>query len=58
MKKNSGKNLVTVRKAHQITGASMSFFRQLIREEKLKKYTVNSAVYISLTEFEQLAQPA
>lgn len=52
-----GKNLVTVKKAHEITGASISFFKQLLREKKLTKYKVNSATYLSLTEFENIAQP-
>ncbi len=54
---NPGKNLRTVKKASQETGASVSFFRQLLREGKLTKYRINTAVYVSLTEFEELAQP-
>jgi hypothetical protein len=50
-------NLVTVKKANQLTGASPSFFRQLLREKKLTTFRVNSAVYISLQEFESIAQP-
>lgn len=49
--------LRTVKKASIETGASLSFFRQLLREKKLKKYQINSAVYVSLSEFEQIAQP-
>lgn len=52
-----GRNLVTIKKAHQLTGASTSFFKQLLREKKLTKFKVNSATYISLTEFENIAQP-
>ena len=50
------KNLRTVKKASQETGASISFFRQLLRERKLTKYTINTAVYVSITEFEEIAQ--
>ena len=50
-------NLKTVKKASAETGVSPSFFRQLLREKKLTKYTVNSAIYISLTEFEKIADP-
>jgi len=53
-----GKNLVTVKKAHEITGASISFFKQLLREKKLTKYKVNSATYLSLSEFEKIAEPS
>lgn len=52
-----GKNLVTIKKAHQITGASTSYFKQLLREGKLTRFKINSATYISLVEFENLAQP-
>jgi hypothetical protein len=51
------KNLVTVKKAHEVTGASISFFKQLLREKKLTKFKVNSATYVSLAEFEKIAQP-
>lgn len=51
-----GLNLVTIKKANQLTGASTSFFKQLLREGKLKKYRINSAIYISLSEFEKIAQ--
>ena len=51
------KNLRTVKKASQETGASISFFKQLLREGMLTRYKINSATYISLTEFEALAQP-
>jgi hypothetical protein len=50
-------NLRTIKRASQETGASQSFFRQLIREGKLKKYSVNTAVYVSLAEFEKICQP-
>ena len=58
MEANNSKNLRTVKKASQETGASQSYFRQLIREGKLKKYTINTAVYVSLNEFEKIAIPA
>lgn len=51
------KNLRTLKKAHAETGASISYFKQLIREGKLKRYKINSATYVSLNEFENLAQP-
>lgn len=50
-------NLVTLKKASELTGVSVSFFKQLLREQNLKRYKVHSATYISLTEFEKLAQP-
>lgn len=52
------KKLVTIRKAHEITGASISFIKQLLREGKLTRHKINSATYVSLAEFENLAQPA
>lgn len=52
------KNLVTIKKAHELTGASVSYFKQLLREGKLRRYKINSSTYVSLAEFEQLAQPA
>lgn len=51
------KRLVTIKKAHQETGASTSFFKQLVREQKLTGYYINSALYISLVEFEAVAKP-
>ena len=56
MQPNS-KNLKTVKKASQEIGVSQSFLRQLIREGQIKKYKANSAVFISMSEFENLAQP-
>lgn len=50
------KQLVTIKKAHQITGASTSFFKQLLRERLIKRYKIHSATYISLVEFEALAE--
>ena len=50
-------NLRTVKKASLETGASQSFLKQLLREEKLTRYKVNSATYVSLVEFEKIATP-
>lgn len=47
--------LRTIKRASAETGASQSFFKQLLREGKLTRYGVNSARYVSLTEFERLA---
>lgn len=55
--KYTTKNLRTIKKASQEIGASESFLKQLIREGQLKRYKLNSATYISLAEFERLAQP-
>jgi len=52
------KRLVTIKKASLETGASTSFFKQLIREGKLTRYKINSATYVSLLEFEHLAKPS
>lgn len=51
------KKLRTIKKASAETGASISFFKQLIGEEKLTRYKIHSATYISMAEFERLAQP-
>jgi hypothetical protein len=53
----SEKRLVTIKKAHLETGASVSYFKQLIRERKLTRYKINSATYVSLVEFESIATP-
>jgi predicted HTH domain antitoxin len=50
------KNLVTIKRASEITGASTSFFKQLLRERKLVRYKINTATYISMSEFENIAQ--
>ncbi len=49
-------NLKTIKKLHEESGASISYLKQLLKEGKLKRYKINSATYISLTEFELLAQ--
>lgn len=51
------KDLRTIKKACEITGASNSFLWQLIEEGKLTKYKINTATFISLIEFEQIATP-
>lgn len=51
------KKLVTIRKAHEITGASVSFIKQLLREGRLRRYKIHSATYVSLIEFEAIAEP-
>jgi len=49
------KHLVTIKKASEITGSSISFFKQLIREKQLTRYKINTATFVSLIEFEYLA---
>ena len=51
------KKLVTIKKASQETGASVSYFKQLLRERKLTRFKINSATYVSLVEFESIAKP-
>jgi hypothetical protein len=48
-------NLKTLKKAHLEIGVSVGFLKQLIREGKLTRYKINSATYISMTEFETIA---
>jgi hypothetical protein len=50
-------HLKTLKKASEEIGISVSFLKQLIREGKLTRYKINSATYISITEFEKLAKP-
>jgi hypothetical protein len=49
--------LSTIKKLSAQTGASTSFIKQLIREGKLTRYKINSAVFVSMVEFERIAQP-
>lgn len=49
------KALRTIKKAAEITGASTSFLTQLLEEGKLTRYKINTATYISLVEFENIA---
>ena len=51
------RNLRTIKKAASETGASPRFLTQLIEEGKLTRFKINTATYISLTEFEQIAIP-
>jgi hypothetical protein len=50
------KKLRTIKKAHEVTGTSISYLKQLLRERKLNRYKIHSATFISLREFESLAQ--
>lgn len=50
-------NLVTLKKANQLRGVSISFLKQLMREKKLTRYKINTATYVSLVEFDRIAQP-
>jgi hypothetical protein len=52
------KKLTTIKKLSQETGSSQSFIKQLIREGKLKRYRINSAVFINYHEFEKIAVSA
>lgn len=49
------KELRTVKKAAEITGASESFLERLLSEGRLTRYKIKSATYISLVEFESIA---
>jgi hypothetical protein len=51
------KRLRTIKKAAQETGASQSYFKQLLREKKLTRYKINSSTYVSMAEFEAIAKP-
>lgn len=51
------KELRTIKRAAEITGASERFLQRLLQEGKLTKYQINSAVYVSLIEFESIAKP-
>lgn len=53
---NQDLKLRTIKRASQEVGISTSFLKQLLREGKLQRFRVNSAVYISLAQFERLAQ--
>lgn len=49
------KHLRTMKAASRQIGPSISFFKQLVKEGKLKKYRIRRTAYISLLEFESLA---
>lgn len=51
----AGLRLRTIRRASEESGASQSFFKQLIRQGKLKRYKINSSTFVSLTDFENVA---
>lgn len=51
------KELRTIKRVAEVTGASERFLVQLLTEGKLTRYKINTATYISLIEFEQLAKP-
>lgn len=51
------KKLRTIKKAHLETGSSIGFFKKLLREGKLTRFKINRATYVSMTEFENIAQP-
>lgn len=51
------KELRTIKKASEVTGASERFLVQLCEEGKLTRYKINTATYISLIEFESIAKP-
>lgn len=55
---NESKQLRTIKRASIETGCSISFFKKLLQEGKLTRYKIHSATYVSLTEFEKIAQPA
>ncbi len=50
------KHLRTMKAASRQIGPSISFFKQLVKEGKLKKYRIRRTAYISLVEFESLAE--
>lgn len=52
------KQLMTIKRASQETGVSISFFKKLLQEGRLRRYKINSATYVSIKEFESLAQAA
>jgi hypothetical protein len=54
---NMQKDLRTVKKLSEITGVSESFIRHLLQSGALTGYYINSAVLISLNEFEAIAIP-
>jgi hypothetical protein len=57
VKEDMTKELRTIKKAAEVTGASERFLVQLLEEGKLTRYKINTATYISLIEFESIATP-
>lgn len=51
------KELRTIKKAAEVTGASERFLVQLMEEGKLTRYKINSATYINIVEFYEIAKP-
>lgn len=51
------KELRTIKRASEVTGASERFLKHLIAEGRLIKYKINSATFISLIELESIAKP-
>lgn len=49
------KNLKTIKKAAQETGASTRFLEHLLKEGLLKRHKIKSATFISMTELESIA---
>lgn len=49
------KNLRTIKRASEETGASESFLKKLLQEGVLKTYKIKTATYLSLAEFEEAA---
>ena len=51
------KQLRTIKKAAAETGASQAFLRRLLMDGVLTTFKINTATYISMTEFESIAIP-
>jgi hypothetical protein len=52
------KHLRTLKAASAQVGPSISFFKKLVKQGRLRKYRIDRTAYISLVEFESLAIPA
>lgn len=52
----TNKKLRTIKRLHEECGISISYIKQLLRTGKLTRFKIGSATYVSLTEFEQIAQ--
>jgi len=51
------RRLRTMKKICQETGSSRTFIYDLLRAKALRRYKIQDVLYISLAEFEALAQP-
>lgn len=51
------KRLRTLKKFCEETGSSKSFIYDLLRAGVLRRYKIQDVLYVSLTEFESVAQP-